>query len=183
MEAGSGRTCRACALKSADQYRLDDEIFFLFGRVTKKKRRIPAPQFPASKALTFSFKYLETDSAKFPMLKCDQSFWTHFAETIKRYCSFTVDDFRDQNNNEKRHTIYWPETTEPEGFTCLDQDTLRLEEAWQIPVCPGEHAPPRGGWRAYGFLLENVFYIVWLDTKHQLWLDSRYLEESVGVSS
>lgn len=95
---------------------------------------------------------------------------------MQRYSEFTVDQFTDQNNNEGRHIIRFEDTSEPDGFTCLDEDNLRLEDPWQIRLCPEIRNPPRSGWRVHGFLLDGVFYMIWLDTAHRLYPDYNFAQ-------
>lgn len=59
---------------------------------------------------------------------------------------------------------YFPETSQPEGFTNVDQENLALEEPWQFSVDP---APECIG-RVHGLLQKDTFYVVWLDLCHRL---------------
>jgi hypothetical protein len=81
------------------------------------------------------------------------------------------------NNREFRHSFDFSGTTEPDGFRNLE-DELREELPWQFAVCPDMPAhQPHGAWRVYGFILQDTFYVVWLDTEHQLFPDGRFRQD------
>lgn len=143
---------------------------------SKRRGTIPVPQLPPTKNLSFSLKHLDSESAKYHVDRCNLEFCQALFASLRRYGAFTVDQFIDQNNQDGRHIINFAETTDPDGFTCLDLENLRQEEAWQIRLCPEVHAPPESGWRAYGFLLDDVFYLVWLDPFHRLYPDGQFRE-------
>jgi hypothetical protein len=135
------------------------------------KRRIPpALLSPESDRVTFSLRHLDVDHPKFPLESP-----THPAEffkclllEIKRYEAYSVEQFKDYNNFDQRHSIYFPQTSEPNGFTNLSED-LQGEEGWQFALCPGDRTPPKSAWRVYGFMIDATFYVVWLDSLHQLY--------------
>ena len=56
----------------------------------------------------------------------------------------------------------WERTTEPFGFSSINAQ-LRQCEAWQFQLSANEHG------RIHGLLLDDVFYVVWLDPKHSLY--------------
>jgi len=125
--------------------------------------------------LKFSFKHLDTANDKYSIDKCCVGFWGKLIEALVRYSGFTVDDFRNQDNTEGRHTHYFPDTSEPNGFTCLnDPDGLEMAAAWQIRLCPSIRTPPESAWRVHGILIESVFYVVWLDYDHLLYDNPKF---------
>jgi hypothetical protein len=135
-----------------------------------KKRNIPAPRFPGPENIKFSFKHLDSTNSKYSVEKCCVGFYSNLISALRRYSGFTVEQFREQDNEDGRHTHYFPLTSEPDGFTCLnDPDGLQMEEPWQIRLCPGNPIPPESGWRVHGILLADVFYVVWLDYDHALY--------------
>lgn len=81
----------------------------------------------------------------------------------------TVGDFVDQNNEEHRHIIDFALTTEKDGFQHIpkvDREQLGYEEGWQFGVYPDVI---HNRWRAHGILVQNLFYVVWLDEHHRLY--------------
>ena len=141
----------------------------------EEKGSIPAPRNVAAENVKFSFKHLDTENDKYAVQKCCVEFFSSLVLALTRYSKFTVEQFREQNHREGRHCHYFPDTTEPQGFICLnDPDGLELEESWQIRLCPDNHQPPASGWRIHGVLLADVFYIVWLDYDHLLYDNPKF---------
>ncbi len=126
--------------------------------------RIPAPTIAQDddRLLEFSFKYLDVTNEKFSLARCTPQFLTALIESIQTYSNSTVAQFVDQNNLDHRHITNFSLTTEPEGFSTLDEDQLSYHDAWQF----GPVRRERG--RVHGMLIENVFHIVWLDPDHLL---------------
>jgi hypothetical protein len=116
--------------------------------------------------LRFSFKYLDVYHLRFSVSKCGESFLVELATRLKEYSTWTVEQFRDANNTvEHRHPIYFPDTSEPQGFTGIDPEEFADGENWQFsvslsPGCMG---------RVHGVLLGDTFFVVWLDKCHRLY--------------
>ena len=133
--------------------------------------RIPvAKKANETETLEFSFKHLDIQSKKFDIASCTAEYFRSLLIAVQKYSGYTVDRFRDQNKQTDRHTIDFSETSEPNGFSSLD-DNLNMEEPWQIRICPEEKKEPEIGWRASGILIGNIFYMVWLDPRHKLYPD------------
>jgi len=65
--------------------------------------------------------------------------------------------------------IFFDETSEPEGFQnipAMDRDQAGYADGWQFSVYPDQ---PWSDWRAHGILIDDTFYIVWLDQNHALY--------------
>jgi len=137
------------------------------GRGSKKARspkryRIPKVRvLENANTLQFSFKHLDLSNDKYSVDACSAEFWASLARRLFDYSSWTVDQFLDPNHAEHRHLIDFSETSEP-GFWHLDTEQLAYEEPWQFQV--GVE-----GWRVAGFVLNETFYIVWIDYNHALY--------------
>jgi hypothetical protein len=118
-----------------------------------------------TRSLRFSFKHLDLTNEKFKVLDCCADFLRQLLERIKEYSNWTIDDFCDQNNNDHRHIINFPETSEPDGFvkSGMDQDQIAYHEAWQFELVRTEK------WRTHGILIDDTFYVIWLDPDHRLY--------------
>ena|ERR1700682_5180628 len=129
-------------------------------------QRIPPlrPLKPERSNLAFSFKHLVTDHVKFPLEACREEFWRELAVRLREYSNGTVEDFKDMNNDVHRHTIHFPNSSEPDGFNLDPSFDLDLEQHWQFGV-----GAPQHGWRVHGILVRDLFYIVWVDPDHQLY--------------
>lgn len=143
-------------------------------------RNIP-PQAapPENRSLRFSFKHVDTKHAIFPLSACDGEFLSSLVTALHRYSSFTVEQFADNNNDEHRHTFEFTEDLAASWLTDAAEE-LRQELPWQFAVCPEEHAPPRSGWRVHGIVLEDVFYVVWLDPDHLVFMDGKFHTKNAG---
>ena len=84
---------------------------------------------------------------------------------MRIYSAGSVDEFLDQNNKEHRHVIDFEATREKDGFMGapgVDEDQLNYAQAWQFGVAV------KTEWRVHGFVIEDTFYVVWLDPMHRL---------------
>jgi hypothetical protein len=126
--------------------------------------RIPVPDIAQqdTRLLEFSFKHLDITNAKFELQRCTREFLGAMLESIQAYSNDTVAAFVNQNNQDHRHINVFDHTTEPDGFTTLDEEQLAYNDAWQFASVRRER------WRVCGMLIENVFYVVWLDPDHLL---------------
>jgi len=112
----------------------------------------------------FSFKYLDLFSnPKFGVAGCGESYLEKILLRLKDVSSIRYDDFVSSRSSSLRaHEITWSDTTEPNGFTCLNA-YLREQTAFQFEISANEYG------RVHGFLLDQIFYIVWLDPHHRLY--------------
>jgi hypothetical protein len=126
--------------------------------------QIPAPILPpATETLKFSFRHLDTETEKFLITHCSEEFLRQLVHTIKEFSSWTVEQFCDANNRERRHVIWFTDTTEPDGFPNMDREQLAYHESWQFQLTRERD------WRVHGILIDDTFYIVWLDPNHSLY--------------
>jgi hypothetical protein len=123
---------------------------------------IPLVVVPDAKTLQFSFKHLDLENPKFPVNVCTADFWMAFARELHRYSQLPVDEFTDANNDDHRHFIFFEETSVPHGFSHLDTEQVGWLEPWQFQIGVER-------WRVMGFVLDDTFFIVWLDPRHALY--------------
>jgi hypothetical protein len=135
--------------------------------MVKRNEHIPAvrPAEIDSQRLRFSFKYLDYNNAKFLPPDCTNEYFCKLIKTLHMFSDWRVGDFADQNNNEHRHIIPFDMSTEPNGFQIPDGDQMGYVEGWQFSVSPDVYHY-RG--RVHGALVDDIFYIVWLDEYHRL---------------
>lgn len=127
-------------------------------------RHIPPALSPRDELLRFSFKHLDLFSnPKFCLDHCAEGYLDKFLGRLKDLSQMTVCELRANKTKALRaHTITWNETSEPNGFTCLNEQ-LREEEAWQFEITANVHG------RVHGFLLGGTFHMVWIDPDHRLY--------------
>jgi hypothetical protein len=130
----------------------------------ERRGQIPAPILPpATEKLKFSFRHLDTQTEKFLISRCNHEFLRQLLLTIQDFSSWTVEQFCDQNNHERRHVIDFLVTTERGGFQNVDTDQLAYHDSWQFQLSPLHD------WRVHGILIDDTFYVVWLDPDHLLY--------------
>ncbi len=124
--------------------------------------------------LHISFRYLCNDNKKYSLDSITDSRERIKLENVllsklQEYCK--LDNFKLQLSDKKYkqhnhiHPINWkdPQIRE-ESFTGLDDELMKQikDDCWQLGI--DNHA-----FRVHGFFIENVFYVVWLDPKHNLY--------------
>ena len=139
--------------------------------MANRNEYIPAIQRAAANMpLRFSFKYLDFNHHKFYPSKCCTEYFLRLFETMHRFSNWTVADFIDQNNNQHRHIFDFTQTSEPDGFQHIrdiDSEQLGYHEGWQFAVYPQQEW---SRWRAHGILVDDTFFVVWLDQDLLLFL-------------
>lgn len=114
--------------------------------------------------IRFSFKYLDSEHDKFHLKNVDNKYLEILLDRLKAISSMKINEFRMAGNKSLRsHSIDWNETTEPQGFTHLKNEQLRQCEPWQFELTSNKHG------RVHGILLDEIFYVVWFDPKHELY--------------
>lgn len=113
--------------------------------------------------VSFNFRRLRTEGEKFKYEDRDTSYFNKLIERLKNLCCMTRLDITIRNKGGLRcHKIDFSDTNVSEdGFGNVGEDVV--EDAWQIQISSNEHG------RIHGYFVGNVFYIVWLDPKHELW--------------
>jgi len=136
-------------------------------RQRKRNEQIPAPR-PADvdgKLLRFSFKYLDFGNANFIPSDCSHEYFCHLFRILNTLSDWRVGDFVDPHNNQHRHLIDFDNSTETNGFQLPEGDQMGYVEGWQFSVQPDV---PHYQGRVHGALVDEVFFIVWLDEHHRL---------------
>jgi hypothetical protein len=122
-----------------------------------------------SMQLRFSFKHFDFRNPKFQPSECSTNYFERLFQILHAFSNWTVGSFVDQNNNDHRHIIDFEQTTELDGFQHINQidaEQLGYMQGWQFGVYPQE---PGNRWRAHGILVDDIFYLVWLDQHHRLY--------------
>jgi hypothetical protein len=118
---------------------------------------------PVRELLRFSFKYIDLQHVKFNTGHCEDGYLDQFLGRLRALCGITVMEFRSNRSSALRsHPIDFSTTTECQGFTSLNEQ-LRGEEAWQFEITANKHG------RIHGILLQDTFYVVWIDPAHKLY--------------
>lgn len=113
--------------------------------------------------LTFSFRHLDLNHDKFSVEGRDGRYLTKLLSRLRDVCCMTMAHLKaDRSKALHSHPIRWPETSEPDGYSHLNEQ-LQSCEPWQFSVSGNEYG------RVHGFVIDTIFYVVWLDPDHQLY--------------
>ncbi len=124
---------------------------------------IPKPVIVLPSCVVFSFKYLDLrNNEKFCVGDVQQNYLQKLLERLRDVCTFKTQEFLSNRSSALRcHPIDFADTTEPGGFPLNDQ--LSQAPPHQFSVSANEHG------RVHGFLLQDTFYVVWIDPGHKLY--------------
>ncbi|EJT9437657.1 hypothetical protein N3873_004175 [Escherichia coli] len=134
------------------------------GKLARKDSRIVAGEnHQVVSTINFSFRYIDAGHEKFSFAAQDSAYFCKVLERLKDLSTLTEREFiADRGATLKSHSIDWRETSEPEGFTHLNEQ-FQSYTPYQFAVSRNEHG------RVHGFFIGNVFHIVWLDPHHRLY--------------
>lgn len=126
----------------------------------EKTRAHTATKLPDN-LVRFSYKYLDL-CEKFSLRECHK-YIVALHERLKSVSQMTIAEFMSSNSKSLRsHSHDWSITTEPNGYSNLNEH-LRECMPWQFSLSTNEHG------RVHGFILDEIFYIIWYDPDHKLY--------------
>lgn len=114
--------------------------------------------------LRFSFRLLQS-THKFGHEHVTEasSYLHHLLLRLQSLSSLRVKEFRTGKDKSLRlHRHQWGATTEKRGFRDLPAE-WDGHEAWQFQLTANKHG------RIHGLLVDEVFYVIWLDPEHRLY--------------
>jgi hypothetical protein len=123
---------------------------------------IKLPKLKPPQGISFSFKYYQDNHNKFSCIKKEAIYWVTLVGRLKDLSSLTAKEFLANRSNTLRfHPIEWEDTSES-GFGLPNEKQL-VDTPYQFSLSSNEHG------RVHGFLINETFYIVWLDPDHLLY--------------
>lgn len=130
-------------------------------KVKKPPAPSPIPKKTSSPKLSFSFAFL-SDREKFNCRLGGEHYTQKLLERLKAVSGNTKEDlFANHSPALRAHPIVFADTTEPNGFPL--NPYYQDMPAFQFSVSVNEHG------RVCGIIMDNVFFVVWLDPKHNLY--------------
>jgi len=137
---------------------------------SKKIKATQLPELPGIRHtelqnghVRFSFKHLNLAHPKFGIKHRDGEYLHKLLERLKNVSTFEAKQLRGNHSRAVRsHPIAWGDTTEPDGFSHLNEQ-LKGIDAFQFECEEKEYG------RIHGFYIENIFFVVWLDSDHKLY--------------
>jgi hypothetical protein len=124
---------------------------------------IPKPKVPElPTCIVFSLKYAQLGGGKFSVARGNENYQMALLERLRAVSAWSTNEFFNCHHKALRaHSIDFSDTTEPAGFPLNEQ--LKQVPPYQFQVSANAHG------RVHGFLLGNVFYVIWFDPDHQLY--------------
>jgi hypothetical protein len=128
------------------------------------KAGLPTPKEIHQSLVRFSFKYLELGHGKFCLPDSAQkaAYLLTLFDKLKQISTMKFADFRQAGKALRSHAIDWDKTSEPDGYAHLNEQMQQCEP-WQFSLAREELG------RVHGLLLDDVFYVVWVDHEHKLY--------------
>ncbi len=112
--------------------------------------------------ISFSFKYYQDDHNKFFCNEKAATYWLTLIARLKALSGLSNQELLGNRSRTLRcHPIKWKDTSE-NGFGLPNEEQL-VDIPYQFSLSSNEHG------RVHGFLIDEVFYIVWLDPDHLLY--------------
>ena len=112
--------------------------------------------------ISFSFKYYEDGHNKFSCNEKSATYWLTLIDRLKALSGLSNREILANRSSSLRcHPIKWEDTSE-NGFGLPNEEQL-VDTPYQFSLSSNEHG------RVHGFLIDEVFYIVWLDPDHLLY--------------
>jgi hypothetical protein len=131
--------------------------------ITKQTERIHSLRSIPDNLIRFSFRHFDQNE-KFGAHLAGDGYIGALMERLRDVSGLTLSEFRSNKNKSLRaHTHDWSRTTEENGYTHLNEQ-LRQCEPWQFQLSANEHG------RIHGILIDEVFYVIWIDPMHKLYL-------------
>ncbi|QHZ50947.1 hypothetical protein [Paenibacillus larvae] len=117
------------------------------------------------KYVLFSWKFFDRWEHLFNLGSAEKEWYINLVDTLKSISCMKVSEFKGQRSL-RVHSHKWDEVSKryPLGSDLLqqiEQDTLQF-------------AISKASGRVHGFVIDNVFYIVWLDKEHNLYPMQRH---------
>jgi len=113
--------------------------------------------------MSFSFQYIDLKHKKFNPDLAQQNYLNKLAERLRDLCCNSALDLQVCRSESLRaHPVDWKDTTEPKGFAHLNPQ-LRDLPPYQFSISRDKHG------RVCGFIVDDIFFIVWLDPNHNLY--------------
>ena len=126
-------------------------------------KKIQKTRLKPLQSISFSFKYFQDSHSKFSCNGREVAYWLTLLERLKAISALTAQELLVNRSSSLRcHPIKWEDTSE-NGFGLPNEEQL-VDTPYQFSVSSNEHG------RVHGFFIDEVFYIIWLDPNHQLYL-------------
>ena len=117
--------------------------------------------------LKFSFSLFDSSDSEV----CPEVFTNGYTRTLmerlRDLSGWTVKEFAHKPHKAVRnHQIAWDTTSKPDGFAHLNEQ-YKDSPAWQFSLTANKYG------RVHGVIIDDTFYVIWLDCNHQLYPEKK----------
>lgn len=131
-------------------------------RNIQKVGRIKPTPIPKPKGISFSYKYFQSNHAKFSVPNNQSEYLIAFLERLRDISNYSFGELLSNRSKALRcHPIDWSDTTES-CFGIPNEEDL-VNTPYQFSISSNKYG------RVHGFFIDEIFYIVWLDPNHRLY--------------
>jgi hypothetical protein len=124
----------------------------------------PARSTAPEPEIRYSFKYLDTSHPRFQVAHRDGGYFRVLLARLRELSAIRISEFRSSRSGTLRvHRIdFGDQRVAVRGFG-IPGGAGFDRHAWQFSLSANEHG------RVHGFLVEDTFYVRWLDPDHNLY--------------
>jgi hypothetical protein len=122
------------------------------------------PPDPDAGRIRFSFRFLETTHPRFEIGQCGTAYFRLLLRRLADLSGLYVNEFVSGRSHALRiHRIDFDDGRVTERTFGVPGQKEVDGKGWQFSLSANEHG------RVHGFLIENVFFVRWLDPEHNLY--------------
>lgn len=135
------------------------------------KKRSPEPPItritktePKDQRLRFSFEFFDSSDLAMCPTGFPDGYVHKLMERLQSLSQWKLSEFQSpaKGKSIRAHTHNWEKTARPNGFTHLNEQH-RDYPGWQFCLSANKYG------RVHGIMIDNIYYVVWLDLNHALY--------------
>jgi len=132
--------------------------------VYRKSGRLHPAHGDGDRVLRFSFRYLDTAHPTFNVRGRDAVYFHRLLARLRELSGIRLAEFLSTRSSSMRvHRINFQKDRVAVKSFGLHEELRADEQAWQFSLSANEHG------RVHGFLMEDTFFVRWLDPEHNLY--------------
>lgn len=138
--------------------------------MSRIKKRIPdlpdtkiRKSEPRDEKIRFSFEFFDSSDSEMCPGSFPEGYVHKLMERLRHLSLWKLSEFQSTSSRSIRtHTHEWSNTARPDGYAHLTEQH-RDYPGWQFCLSANEYG------RVHGFMIDNIYYVIWLDVNHRLY--------------
>ena len=133
-------------------------------KIDRNSKIINPTPIDKEERISFNFRRLNPKDTKFDWTCCEVNYFNTLIDRLRNLSNCTRKEMLHTFNQKslRFHPLNFKDGSLSEKtFGVLSEDVD--DDAWQFELTANKHG------RVHGYFVENVFYVVWLDPKHELY--------------